>query len=87
VNRIILIGNDFDLAHELKTSYKDFIEDFCRNIFEEIHHNGIRVFYRNNIDYNNKVKNIDRFLGNRDVNDLLVTYNNCEPLKQVNRAV
>jgi hypothetical protein len=25
VNRIILIGNGFDLAHELKTSYRDFI--------------------------------------------------------------
>ena len=29
MNRIILIGNGFDLAHGLKTSYKDFIDDFC----------------------------------------------------------
>lgn len=28
MNRIILIGNGFDLAHGLKTSYKDFIEDY-----------------------------------------------------------
>ena len=28
MNRIILIGNGFDLAHGLKTSYKDFIDDF-----------------------------------------------------------
>jgi hypothetical protein len=28
MNRIILIGNGFDLAHGLKTSYKDFIEWF-----------------------------------------------------------
>jgi hypothetical protein len=27
MNRIILIGNGFDLAHGLKTSYKDFIDD------------------------------------------------------------
>jgi hypothetical protein len=26
MNRIILIGNGFDLAHGLKTSYKDFID-------------------------------------------------------------
>lgn len=26
MNRIVLIGNGFDLAHGLKTSYKDFIE-------------------------------------------------------------
>lgn len=33
MNRIILIGNGFDLAHGLKTSYKDFIDDFWMNKF------------------------------------------------------
>jgi hypothetical protein len=28
MNRIILIGNGFDLAHGLKTSYRDFIDDY-----------------------------------------------------------
>jgi hypothetical protein len=28
MNRIILIGNGFDLAHGLKTNYKDFIDWF-----------------------------------------------------------
>ncbi|MDR1747742.1 MAG: bacteriophage abortive infection AbiH family protein [Spirochaetaceae bacterium] len=28
MNRIILIGNGFDLAHGLKTSYNDFIDDY-----------------------------------------------------------
>lgn len=31
MNRIILIGNGFDLAHGLKTSYKDFIDDYWKN--------------------------------------------------------
>lgn len=31
MNRIILIGNGFDLAHGLKTSYKDFIDWFWEN--------------------------------------------------------
>jgi hypothetical protein len=31
MNRIILIGNGFDLAHGLKTSYKHFLEWFKRN--------------------------------------------------------
>lgn len=26
MNRLVIIGNGFDLAHGLKTSYKDFIE-------------------------------------------------------------
>ncbi|MCT4119344.1 AbiH family protein [Elizabethkingia anophelis] len=30
MNRIILIGNGFDLAHGMKTSYKDFILDYLR---------------------------------------------------------
>ena len=32
MNRIILIGNGFDLAHGLKTSYKDFITDYWEQI-------------------------------------------------------
>lgn len=32
INRIVLIGNGFDLAHGLKTSYKDFIEWYWNQI-------------------------------------------------------
>jgi len=32
LNRIILIGNGFDLAHGLDTSYKHFINDFCKKL-------------------------------------------------------
>ncbi len=28
MNRLIIIGNGFDLAHGLPTSYRDFIEDY-----------------------------------------------------------
>ena len=28
MNRIILIGNGFDLAHDLKTSFNDFLDDY-----------------------------------------------------------
>jgi len=36
MNRIILIGNGFDLAHGLKTSYKDFIDDFWEKKEKEV---------------------------------------------------
>ncbi len=36
MNRIILIGNGFDLAHGMPTSYQDFLNDFCKNIIAEI---------------------------------------------------
>ena len=32
MNKLILIGNGFDLAHGLPTSYKDFLNDFWKNI-------------------------------------------------------
>ncbi|MBW4359110.1 AbiH family protein [Flavobacterium taihuense] len=31
MNRLVIIGNGFDLAHGLPTSYKDFINDFWKN--------------------------------------------------------
>lgn len=35
MNRLVLIGNGFDLAHNLKTSYYDFIFDYLKNAFAE----------------------------------------------------
>lgn len=36
MNRIVLIGNGFDLAHGLNTRYSDFIEYLCSNICNEL---------------------------------------------------
>lgn len=35
INRLILIGNGFDLAHGMKTSYTDFITGYFRKCLEE----------------------------------------------------
>ncbi|MFV0536940.1 MAG: AbiH family protein [Dysgonomonas sp.] len=35
MNRIILIGNGFDLAHGMKTSYRDFIDDYWADFAKE----------------------------------------------------
>ena len=32
MNRLVIIGNGFDLAHGLPTSYKDFIDDYWKTI-------------------------------------------------------
>ncbi|MBS7787971.1 hypothetical protein KIH23_11750 [Flavobacterium sp. CYK-55] len=39
MNRLILIGNGFDLAHGLKTSYKDFIASYFSNAINRIYLN------------------------------------------------
>lgn len=36
MNRIILIGNGFDLAHGLKTSYKNFLDDYWQKWFTRL---------------------------------------------------
>lgn len=35
MNRILLIGNGFDLANGMKTSYTDFLNDYWKNSFSE----------------------------------------------------
>ena len=36
MNRLVLIGNGFDLAHGLKTNYKDFIEHLWFGIYKDL---------------------------------------------------
>lgn len=53
---ILIIGNGFDLAHGLKTSYKDFL-DFCKEQRVSQYYNAEKiVFYRlyifDNVLYN-----------------------------------
>ncbi len=40
MNRIILIGNGFDLAHDLKTSYTDFINSYWTEFAKHLYDNG-----------------------------------------------
>jgi hypothetical protein len=44
MNRIILIGNGFDLAHGLQTSYKDFIDNYWTEFAQKIYHRGYNAF-------------------------------------------
>lgn len=38
VNRLIIIGNGFDIAHGLKSSYQDFIHDYCIQVITHLVH-------------------------------------------------
>jgi len=35
INKLVIIGNGFDLAHGLRTSYKDFLDWYMCNACEE----------------------------------------------------
>lgn len=49
MNRIILIGNGFDLAHGMKTSYNDFINDYWINTISDIRSNARGSFENSEI--------------------------------------
>lgn len=51
MNRLILVGNGFDLAHGLKTSYRDFIDDFWVNNINGLTNNGIFTSEANDFFY------------------------------------
>lgn len=63
MNRLVIIGNGFDLAHGLPTSYGHFIDDFWRNfknncksdLYKQIviTDDAYDGFYKNNIDIKN----------------------------------
>ena len=53
MNRIVLIGNGFDLAHDLKTSYKDFIEGYWLYVFN-------KFFQQYSTDYENLLCTLKR---------------------------
>lgn len=70
MNRLVIIGNGFDLAHSLPTSYKDFIDDFWKNIKDNCHKEEIRniVFigddHHNLFDFGEPIKNYKDFSTN-----------------------
>lgn len=40
MNRLIIIGNGFDLAHRIETSYKDFITEYLSK--------ALNIFFKEN---------------------------------------
>ena len=44
MNRLVIIGNGFDLAHGLKTSYKDFIKDYINSVINFV----INLYFKEN---------------------------------------
>ena len=68
MNRIILIGNGFDLAHGMKTSYKSFIDDYWTNTITSIQETALgRPFENDEIKINHSPS---RFITGTTIKDL-----------------
>ncbi|WP_445721406.1 AbiH family protein [Flavobacterium sp.] len=52
MNRLVIIGNGFDLAHGLPTSYRNFIDDFWVNFKTEVESEVYQKLITNNQKYN-----------------------------------
>lgn len=65
MNRIILIGNGFDLAHGLNTSYKHFINDYWCNVINDLREmEFLKTFKNNEVEFLNPFKKNDEKLKN-----------------------
>ena len=53
MNRIILIGNGFDLAHGMKTSYRNFIDNYWEKTIDDIRNTRSRFYENAEIRINN----------------------------------
>lgn len=70
MNRLIIIGNGFDMAHDLKTSYKDFINWYCdqriqalAKVFTNVSEDSLCGLWINSSHYNwNQIFNSKRRL-------------------------
>lgn len=84
VNRLIILGNGFDLAHGLKTSYKDFIYDYCLNFLEEASEKGshedelLRVELKQKAS---KIPDLDYSSGEKALNYILFHYRGSNTIK------
>lgn len=58
MNRIILIGNGFDLAHGMKTSYADFIDDYWQTKKQEMFDSYIGKEYQDDCIFIARVPNV-----------------------------
>jgi hypothetical protein len=91
MNRIILIGNGFDLANGLKTSYQDFIDWFWKNKIEKIR-NNIKEYNKHpqSIDYEDeniaiKISNIESII-NKAFGSSITLLSSVEELSELEMA-
>jgi len=63
MNRIILIGNGFDLAHGMKTSYNHFFKDYWKNIIAKLQNAAANNITSQGISFENEEIKVDGIYG------------------------
>ena len=71
MNRIILIGNGFDLAHKLPTSYKDFINSCWKKIITKLRESSNKEYEDNYVKISTSLDTLAHVISsNNSVNTL-----------------
>jgi hypothetical protein len=79
MNRLVIIGNGFDLAHGLPTSYKDFIDDYWKSVAGSSHNDEFISFQNSGIDFKfGQVENLDGIANFIMQNDEKVKFSEAE---------
>lgn len=76
MNKLVIVGNGFDLAHGLPTSYKHFIDDFWKNIGTQIDSEKIKKIIEVNGDRNSLRFLHDKFSNFEEFQENIVKYEN-----------
>lgn len=74
MNRLIIIGNGFDLAHGLPTSYRDFIDDFWKNFKDKCKSEDYKDIIYFDDNYNGWYTESDEIKNFKDLKDNLSKY-------------
>lgn len=74
MNRLVIIGNGFDLAHGLPTRYKDFIDDFWENFKENCKGDLYKQIVTTNDQYDNYYKFYNEIKNFKDFKSNLLEY-------------
>lgn len=67
MNKLIITGNGFDLAHRLPTSYSDFIKWFWNSICTNFEDTKFSNLYYFNPKYRERFSHIDTLFGHHDI--------------------
>lgn len=94
MNRIIIIGNGFDLAHNLKTGYKDFINDYWATVEEGVYDQYWRMLDQQYggakhplNDYEDKFVKIEKRYDKTGVNKVCSSYKEDSPLWKLHTLI
>ena len=73
MNKLVIIGNGFDLAHGLPTSYRNFIDDFWAKLKENYKTEEYKTIIEINENYLN-ILGYDKILSYNEFKDYLIDY-------------